>query len=93
MPTVRTNDIETYYERRGEGPPVVFVHGAIVDHSQWDPQLDALSGDYTTVAYDVRGHGRTGGHASNLDNPDFFTGAVRELLAEVYPAETAEAAI
>ncbi|WP_224268764.1 alpha/beta fold hydrolase [Haloprofundus salinisoli] len=61
MPTVRTNDIETYYERRGSGPPLVFTHGAILDHSQWTPQMDALSDEYTTYAYDVRGHGRTGG--------------------------------
>ncbi|WP_458187787.1 alpha/beta fold hydrolase [Haladaptatus sp. NG-WS-4] len=61
MPTVQTNDIETYYKRRGEGPPVVFVHAAIVDHSMWNPQVDTLSDDYTTVTYDVRGHGRTGG--------------------------------
>ncbi|WP_224335358.1 alpha/beta fold hydrolase [Haloprofundus halobius] len=61
MPTVRTNDIETYYERRGSGPALVFVHGAILDHSQWTLQMDALSDKYTTYAYDVRGHGRTGG--------------------------------
>jgi pimeloyl-ACP methyl ester carboxylesterase len=65
MPTVQTSGVETYYERRGAGPPVVFVHGAIVDHSQWTPQLEALADGYTTVAYDVRGHGRTGG--SELD--------------------------
>ncbi|MGQ4554746.1 alpha/beta fold hydrolase [Halobellus sp. GM3] len=63
MATVRTNDIETYYERRGEGRPIVFVHGAIVDHRQWMPQLDALSDEYTTIGYDVRGHGHTGGSA------------------------------
>lgn len=38
MPTIHTNDIETYYERRGDGPPIVFIHGAILDHSQWTPQ-------------------------------------------------------
>ena len=65
MPTVQTSGVETYYERRGTGPPVVFVHGAIVDHGQWTPQLEALADEYETVAYDVRGHGRTGG--SGLD--------------------------
>ncbi|SHG77061.1 alpha/beta fold hydrolase [Halobaculum gomorrense] len=41
-PTAETNGVETYYERRGDGPPVVFVHGAAVDHTQWAPQFDAL---------------------------------------------------
>jgi pimeloyl-ACP methyl ester carboxylesterase len=61
MPTIQTNGIETYYERQGEGPPVVFVHGAIMDHRMWTTQMDALGDEFTTVAYDVRGHGRTGG--------------------------------
>lgn len=34
MPTIQTDDIETYYEQRGAGRPIVFVHGAILDHSQ-----------------------------------------------------------
>jgi pimeloyl-ACP methyl ester carboxylesterase len=58
---VETNGIETYYERRGEGPPVVFVHGMVMSNTMWDAQVEALADEYTTVAYDVRGHGRTGG--------------------------------
>ncbi|MFB6105748.1 MAG: alpha/beta fold hydrolase [Halobacteriaceae archaeon] len=61
MPTVETNGVETYYERRGEGPVVVFVHASVLDHAMWDAQVEALSGDYATVTYDLRGHGRTGG--------------------------------
>lgn len=80
MPTVRTNDIETYYERRGEGPPVVFVHGAIVDHSQWDPQVEALSDEYTTITYDMRGHGRTGGSARGTYSMDLFADDLDALL-------------
>jgi pimeloyl-ACP methyl ester carboxylesterase len=61
MPFVQTGDIRTYYECRGDGPPVVFVHAAILDHSLWDAQAEALADEYTTVVYDLRGHGRTGG--------------------------------
>lgn len=72
MPTVRTNDIETYYVRRGDGPAVVFVHAAIVDYSNWLPQLEALSDEYTTIAYDIRGHGRTGGSPRDTYSIDLF---------------------
>lgn len=58
-PTVRTDDIETYYELRGDGPPVVFVHGALADHSAVDQQLAAFSHSYTAIAYEIRGRGRT----------------------------------
>lgn len=61
MPTVRTNDVATYYEREGEGPPVVMAHGAGYDHRWWEPQVEALRDDYELTTYDLRGHGRTGG--------------------------------
>ncbi len=61
MARVSTNGIETYYDRQGSGPPIVFVHGAIVDGRQWSPQFEGLRDEYTVVTYDVRGHGRTGG--------------------------------
>ena len=60
MPSIELDDAVTYYEDRGDGPPIVFVHGAILDRTQWNPQLDALADDYRVLAYDVRGHGRTG---------------------------------
>lgn len=72
MPTVQTDDIATYYERRGDGPPVVFVHGAVLDHSQWDPQTEALYDVYATYAYDVLGHGRTGGSDRGVYSVDLF---------------------
>jgi pimeloyl-ACP methyl ester carboxylesterase len=80
MPTVRTNDIETYYERRSTGPPIVFVHGAILDHTQWAPQVDALSAEYATVAYDVREHGRTGGSGKGSYSIDLFADDLDALV-------------
>jgi pimeloyl-ACP methyl ester carboxylesterase len=51
-------DIEVAYRERGEGPPVILVHGLAQDHRMWAEQQDALP-DFQTIAYDVRGHGRT----------------------------------
>jgi pimeloyl-ACP methyl ester carboxylesterase len=59
MATVRTGDIETHYETRGEGLPVVFIHGALADRTAAARQLEAFSDGYTAVAYDLRGHGDT----------------------------------
>ena len=81
MSTVRTNDVETYYERRGDGPPIVFVHGAAVDHSQWDAQVAALEPDHTAVVYDVRGHGLTGGSDRERYSIDLFADDLRALVA------------
>lgn len=61
MPTVQTNGIQTYYEEYGEGPPIVFLHGATSDHRLWAEQVTPLADDYRVITYDFRGHGRTDG--------------------------------
>lgn len=61
MPTATTNGIETYYERHGEGAPLVFLHGGTSDHQLWRHQVEALSDEYEVIVYDMRGHGKTGG--------------------------------
>lgn len=41
---------------RGEGPPVLFVHGFPLDHTMWHHQLTALDG-WRCIAPDLRGAG------------------------------------
>lgn len=41
---------------RGEGPPVLFVHGFPLDHAMWSHQLSALEG-WRRIAPDLRGAG------------------------------------
>jgi pimeloyl-ACP methyl ester carboxylesterase len=56
---VRANGLEIAYERVGEGPPLVFVHGAASDSRLWQPQLAALADEFTVVAWDEPGAGRS----------------------------------
>jgi pimeloyl-ACP methyl ester carboxylesterase len=56
---VRANGLEVAYDRVGEGPPLVFVHGAAEDARIWQPQLAALGDDFTVVAWDEPGAGRS----------------------------------
>jgi pimeloyl-ACP methyl ester carboxylesterase len=41
--------------RRGEGPPIVFVHGSAADHGTWMMQLATPLPGFSSVAYDRRG--------------------------------------
>jgi pimeloyl-ACP methyl ester carboxylesterase len=56
---VRANGLEIAYERVGEGPPLVLVHGAASDARLWRPQLAALADEFTVVAWDEPGAGRS----------------------------------
>ena len=55
MQVVRANAVEIAYEHVGEGPSLVFVHGAAEDARVWRPQLAALANEFTVVARDEPG--------------------------------------
>lgn len=59
MPVSQCNGADLYYEEYGEGPPIVFLHGAWAGVRYFQPQLEGLSDEYRTVAFDFRGHGRS----------------------------------
>ena len=59
MEVVRAYGLDIAYERVGEGPPLVFVHGGAEDSRMWRPQLDALADEFTVVAWDEPGAGRS----------------------------------
>jgi pimeloyl-ACP methyl ester esterase len=48
-----------WYEERGVGRPVVFVHGWCMSSAVWGMQLEGLSGSCRVIAVDLRGHGQS----------------------------------
>jgi len=54
VPIFDANGIPIYYEESGSGEPVVLVHGTVCDHTVWQPQVNALSAKYRTIAYSRR---------------------------------------
>lgn len=64
MPTARVRGIDLYYEEYGEGPHLIVAHGlmgslATMPTFGWRIQDIAARGLHV-VAYDARGHGRSG---------------------------------
>jgi pimeloyl-ACP methyl ester carboxylesterase len=45
---------------RGEGPPIVLVHGSLRDHTIFEPLIAQLQSEMTTYAIDRRGFGGSG---------------------------------
>jgi pimeloyl-ACP methyl ester carboxylesterase len=56
---VRAAGLEIAYDRVGGGPPLVLVHGGLADAREWRPQLAGLSDDFTVIAWDEPGAGRS----------------------------------
>ena len=53
-----------------ENSPIVFIHGVGLNKEIWTPQIDFFK-DYTTLTFDLLGHGKTPLEKSNLSIKDF----------------------
>ena len=50
--------------------PLVFVHGVGLDHQMWNPQINSLN-NYSTITYDLLGHGKTPFNKEEVSINDF----------------------
>lgn len=61
------NGLSVAYERIGDGPALVLLHGFTHDSRAWRPQLEGLSDQFTVIAWDAPGAGQS------TDPPATFT--------------------
>jgi pimeloyl-ACP methyl ester carboxylesterase len=59
MPHAHVNGIRIHYKERGQGFPIVLVHGYAGNLRNWVLQIPALTQTHRTVSLDLRGHGLT----------------------------------
>lgn len=72
MPQVEIGGIRIRYEQAGSGPLLVLVHGFVGDgRSTWHHQIDDLSDEFTVVAWDGPGAGRSSDPPSWFRMPDY----------------------
>ena len=60
-PIHRTTRGGLAYEEHGDGMPVVFLHGLTFDRTTWRPIIQRLGAGVRSIAFDLPGHGETGG--------------------------------
>jgi pimeloyl-ACP methyl ester carboxylesterase len=71
VPWVEVSGLRIAFERAGEGPPLVLVHGAVSDRRVWQPQLDALANEFTIVAWDAPGCGQSEDPPESFRLPEY----------------------
>jgi pimeloyl-ACP methyl ester carboxylesterase len=61
MPSVDAAGTELYYERAGEGEPLLLIQGMSATHATWGrPFLDELERSFECIVFDNRGMGLSG---------------------------------
>ena len=63
---INCNGVTYFVEVRGQGEPLMLLHGFTGNHSTWKSVVDALQDNYLCIVPDLIGHGRS-------DSPDDFT--------------------
>ncbi len=83
MPVITTTATPTttiHYEERGEGAPIVLIHGWPLSHRMWEGQVNALAAaGHRCIAYDRRGFGESGRPAGGFDY-DTFASDLNDLI-------------
>ena len=77
----KTSDsFKTHYSlnKISENNPIVFIHGVGLNKDIWKPQIDFFK-DYTTLTYDLLGHGQTPLKKSKV-NFDHFSKQLLSLI-------------
>ncbi len=54
---IKVNELSLNVNIKGEGTPIIFVHGYTTTSGFWENQLETLSSNYKVITFDLRGHG------------------------------------
>jgi pimeloyl-ACP methyl ester carboxylesterase len=71
LPSVRT-----WYDERGEGEPLVLLHGGVVDSRFFAGNIDALADHFHVFTPDRRGHG----HTPDVEGPITYEAMAQDTI-------------
>jgi pimeloyl-ACP methyl ester carboxylesterase len=63
---VEVNAADIYYEARGEGVPLILIHGGLSSSAEWEPVALELASGFRVITPDSRGHGRSSNPGGQL---------------------------
>ena len=70
------------YDIKGEGPPLVLIHGWTFDRKMWSPHISELSHYFKTIIYDRRGCGESKGEPDLSKDTDDLDDLLNHLGIE-----------
>src|SRR5918998_6438571 len=74
---VQVGGVRTWYEERGEGAPLVLLHGGMGDARDFATNIDALAAHFRVFVPERRGYG----HTADVDGPITYELMARDTIA------------
>jgi pimeloyl-ACP methyl ester carboxylesterase len=53
---IRAGGVEFHYIEKGQGEPLILLHGGVGDYRAWESQMEAFSKSYRVISYSRRYH-------------------------------------
>jgi pimeloyl-ACP methyl ester carboxylesterase len=78
---VQASGLLISYRQRGEGPPIVLLHGGMEDSRVWKRQFEGLSDEHTVFAWDAPGCGQSSDIPESWRLPEFADALAEWLRA------------
>src|SRR5215469_10737097 len=82
MPTASVNGVRLWYQLRGEGKPLVQVHGSGLGHTNFAAFTPLMSKHFKVIDYDMRGFGSSD-KPSGPSSIDVWAEDLKGLLDEL----------
>lgn len=82
MPFIESRGRRIYYERQGQGPAVLFLHGAGSNAATWWQQLPAFGARHRCITMDIRCFGRSTAPVAEFALDNFVADALAVLDRE-----------
>ena len=84
MAVIKSGQESIYYFEKGEGTPVIFLHGFTLDSRQWPEQIEYFSQTHRVIVFDARGHGKSDKpHESDRYDLKSYAGDVVAVLDDL----------
>jgi len=80
---VKTSGARIHLVTKGDGPPLLLLHGYPQTHAMWHVVAPALARDYTVVCPDLRGYGDSSKPKGLPDHSNYAKRAMAQDMAEV----------
>lgn len=76
-----SNNLRAHYLEKGEGEPMVLIHGVGMQASAWYPQIEYFSKNYHVISVDMPGHGQSSCLPKDATLKDFVQWAIDFITA------------